>query len=228
MDILSSIQWDKLNGLIPAIAQDSKTNEVLMCAFMNKESLQLTIQTGYAHYFSRSKQRIWKKGESSGHSQKIVELMLDCDYDCLLLKVEQNGIACHTGNLTCFFNKIDQNSIVKTQSNSIDTTQIYDIFDNLFNTIQDKKFDSTEKSYTASLFAKGENQIGKKIVEESSELAFAIKDKDKKEIIYEAADLFYHTLVGLSFSNITLDEVRTELLRRVGTSGIDEKNSRKK
>lgn len=226
MDILNNIQWDKLNGLIPAITQDDKTNRVLMCAFMNKESLNLTMQTGYAHYFSRSKKRIWKKGESSGHTQKIIELMLDCDHDSLLLKVEQNGVACHTGNPTCFFNKININCITKIQSNYLDTKPIYDIFDNLFNTIQDKKFDNAKESYTASLFAKGENQIGKKIVEESSEFAFAIKDRDKKEIIYEAADLFYHTLVGLSFSNTTLEEVRAELLRRFGTSGIEEKRSR--
>lgn len=100
--ILKQIAWEKLNGLIPVIAQDYKTQEVLMLAFMNKEALELSLQSGFAHYFSRSKQRIWKKGEQSGHTQKIYEILLDCDKDSLLVKVEQKGVACHSGAKSCF------------------------------------------------------------------------------------------------------------------------------
>lgn len=229
MKLIDKIAWDKLGGLIPAITQDIKTGNILMQAFINKEALELTLTTNNVHYFSRSKNRVWEKGEKSGHKQKVIEIFLDCDLDSILIKVEQIGVACHTGNSTCFFNKINKDkTIEETQSNKLNVSEIYDVFDTLFDKIKSKKNDDPNISYTALLHNKGANSIGKKIVEEAAELSFAIKDMDTKEIIYESADLLYHTLVGLSFSNVSLDEVRTELLRRFNISGIEEKKSRNK
>ncbi|WP_300761293.1 bifunctional phosphoribosyl-AMP cyclohydrolase/phosphoribosyl-ATP diphosphatase HisIE [Helicobacter sp. UBA3407] len=225
--ILKQIAWEKLNGLIPVIAQDYKTQEVLMLAFMNKEALELSLQSGFAHYFSRSKQRIWKKGEQSGHTQKIYEILLDCDKDSLLVKVEQKGVACHSGAKSCFFNLVSQGEITNTALEfQADMSVIYGVVDSLYHILQERKGADSKTSYTASLYHKGENTIAKKIVEEAAELGFAIKDKDSKEIIYEAADLLYHALVGLSFSDISPDLVKQEIVRRFGLSGIEEKNSR--
>ena len=229
MNILETIAWDKLqNGLIPAITQDYLTNEVLMLAFMNKEALKLSLQSGYAHYFSRTKNRLWKKGEQSGHTQKIIECYLDCDKDTLLLKVKQEGVACHTGNQTCFFNQISLDTITQKSQNTIDTSKLYGAVDTLYHTLLERKNANPNTSYTASLFHKGENTIAKKIVEEAAELGFAIKDKESKDIIYEAADLLYHSLVGLAYRDLSPDLVKQEIIRRFGLSGIEEKNSREK
>ncbi|MCI7765489.1 bifunctional phosphoribosyl-AMP cyclohydrolase/phosphoribosyl-ATP diphosphatase HisIE [Helicobacter sp.] len=229
MNILETIAWDKLqNGLIPAIAQDYLTNEVLMLAFMNKEALELSLQSGYAHYFSRTKNRLWKKGEQSGHTQEIIECYLDCDKDTLLLKVKQEGVACHTGNQTCFFNQISLDTITQKSQNTIDTSKLYGAVDTLYHTLLERKNANPNTSYTASLFHKGENTIAKKIVEEAAELGFAIKDKESKDIIYEAADLLYHSLVGLAYRDLSPDLVKQEIIRRFGLSGIEEKNSREK
>ncbi len=229
MNILETIAWDKLqNGLIPAIAQDYLTNEVLMLAFMNKEALKLSLQSGYAHYFSRTKNRLWKKGEQSGHTQEIIECYLDCDKDTLLLKVKQEGVACHTGNQTCFFNQISLDTITQKSQNTIDTSKLYGAVDTLYHTLLERKNANPNTSYTASLFHKGENTIGKTIVEEAAELGFAIKDKESKDIIYEAADLLYHSLVGLAYRDLSPDLVKQEIIRRFGLSGIEEKNSREK
>ncbi len=229
MNILETIAWDKLqNGLIPAITQDYLTNKVLMLAFMNKEALELSLQSGYAHYFSRTKNRLWKKGEQSGHTQEIIECYLDCDKDTLLLKVKQEGVACHTGNQTCFFNQISLNTITQKSQNTIDTSKLYGAVDTLYHTLLERKNANPNTSYTASLFHKGENTIAKKIVEEAAELGFAIKDKESKDIIYEAADLLYHSLVGLAYRDLSPDLVKQEIIRRFGLSGIEEKNSREK
>lgn len=237
-----NIQWDK-NGLLPCITQDFVTHEVLMLAYMNEEAFKLTIQTGIAHYFSRSKQRIWKKGEKSGHTQEVCSIMLDCDKDSLLLQVNQNGVACHTGKHSCFFhtmatrneeNKLEyaqsfKNSIVKqdsTQDSIANAIQSYDAFDILYHTLLERKCADINTSYTASLFAKGKNAIAKKIIEEAGEFCFAFKDGDIKEIIYECADVFYHILVALANMNIHPDRIYQELTKRMGTSGILEKQNR--
>ena len=227
MEIANQIQWDKLDGLIPVVVQDYKSAEVLMVAFMNEEAFILSIETKEAHFYSRSKARIWKKGEQSGHIQKIHQFLLDCDDDTLLLKVEQIGSTCHTGNKTCFFKEIDSNIQTKYSHTTLDMHRVYGVIDTLYHTLQERKKADYKTSYTASLYHKGENTIGKKIVEEASEFAFALKDKKEEEIIYEAADLLYHTLVGLSHVNISPDRVKQEILRRFNRSGIEEKNSRK-
>lgn len=224
MKELNNIDWEKMNNLIPVVTQEATTNEVLMLAFMDKEALSLTLETNIAHYFSRSKQRIWKKGESSGHTQEVVDILLDCDNDTILLKVNQTGVACHTGRKSCFFTSIKNNEeVVKVE---VDTSSAYGVIDTLYHTICDKKNDDPKKSYTAKLLQGEQNSMLKKIVEESGEFTFAIKDNDTEEIIYEAADITYHVLVALASKNISPDRVKQELARRFGISGIEEKNSR--
>ncbi|VAY88236.1 Phosphoribosyl-AMP cyclohydrolase / Phosphoribosyl-ATP pyrophosphatase [hydrothermal vent metagenome] len=221
---IDKIDWAKQNDLIPTITQDATTNEVLMLAYMNKESLKLSLKTSYAHYFSRSKNRIWKKGETSNHTQEIIDILLDCDNDTLLLKVNQKGVACHTGRSSCFFKSIkDDNIICDIQ---IKTNEIYGVIDTLYHTILQRKNTNSHESYTSSLLNGKQNSMLKKIVEEAGEFTFAIKDDDKKEIVYEGADLLYHSLVALASKNISPSQIKKELEKRFNISGIEEKNSR--
>ncbi|MGB3750850.1 MAG: bifunctional phosphoribosyl-AMP cyclohydrolase/phosphoribosyl-ATP diphosphatase HisIE [Arcobacteraceae bacterium] len=224
-NILKKVDFSKQeDGLVPVITQESGTNEVLMLAYMNKEALELTLKTNFAHYFSRSKQRIWKKGESSNHTQEIQSIQIDCDNDTILLKVIQNGVACHTGRKSCFFTDLKTDKI--TSEVKIDTTAAYGVVDTLYHTILEKKNDDPKKSYTAKLLQGKENSMLKKIVEEAGEFTFAIKDNDTEEIIYEGADLLYHSLVALASKNISPDRIKQEITKRFGKSGIEEKNSR--
>lgn len=220
---LDRVDWAK-SELIPVIAQDAETNEVLMLAYMNREALELSMKSGLAHYFSRSKQRIWQKGESSGHVQRIKQCLLDCDSDTLLIKVEQEGVACHTGRPSCFFTDLQTGET--TTEPEVDSAVLYGVIDTLYHTILERKNGDPESSWTAKLFHKGENTILKKVVEEAGEFAFAVKDDDESEIIYEAADLTYHVLVALGYKNIAPDRITQELARRFGMSGIAEKASR--
>jgi len=224
-NIIDTIDFKKNGGIIPVIAQDNTTNEVLMLAYMDKEALELTLSTNYAHYFSRSKQRIWKKGESSNHTQEIVEISLDCDNDTILLKVNQTGVACHTGRKSCFFTNLKTGT--STSEIEVDTTIAYGIVDTLYHTILKRKNDDPTKSYTAKLLQGKQNSMLKKIVEEAGEFTFAVKDNDTEEIIYECADLLYHCLVALASKDVSPDRVKQEIARRFGLSGIEEKNSRK-
>ncbi len=224
-EILNRVDWEK-SELLPVIVQDETTNEVLMMAYMNREALQLSLETKLAHYFSRSKQRIWKKGESSNHLQHISSFMIDCDNDTLLLKVKQDGVACHTGRKSCFFTELDSGEV--TIEKSVETDAMYGVIDTLYHTILERKSADPETSWTAKLLSKGDNDILKKVVEEAGEFSFAVKDKDEDEIIYECADLTYHVLVALGHMNISPDRVKQELARRFGMSGIAEKASRTK
>lgn len=224
MEAIDKIDWEKQDGMIPVITQDNDTNEVLMLAYMNKEALELTLSTNFAHYFSRSKQRIWKKGESSGHTQEVKNIFLDCDRDTLLLKVVQSGVACHTGRRSCFFTDMQTGKSVTDVE--VDTSAAYGVIDTLYHTICERKNSDSSTSYTAKLLQGKENSMLKKIVEEAGEFTFAAKDKNSEEMIYEAADLTYHTLVALASANISPDRVKQELARRFGISGIEEKNSR--
>ncbi len=220
--MIESIDWKK-NELIPAVVQDAISNEVLMLAYMNKEALDLSMQSGYAHYFSRSRQRIWKKGESSGHTQKIVDILLDCDSDTLLLKVEQKGVACHTGRRSCFFNSLTQDKIILDKE--VDAEAIYGVVDTLYHTILERKTSSDAKSWTKKLLD-NPALLEEKIKEEADELVKAIKEESDEQVIYEAADLLYHALVGLGLREVSPDRVKQELKRRFGVSGIEEKESR--
>jgi len=222
---LDQIDWQK-SELLPVIVQDSTTLEVLMMAYMNREALELSLSTKVAHYFSRSKQRLWKKGESSGHLQHIERFLLDCDNDTLLIMVRQEGVACHTGRKSCFFTDIESNEVISEPQ--IDTVATYGIIDELYHTILERRNSDPETSWTAKLLSKGDNAILKKVVEEAGEFAFAVKDDNEDEIIYECADLVYHVLVALGHKNISPDRIKQELVRRTGVSGISEKNSRTK
>jgi len=222
--IIDKVDWEKVS-LLPVIVQDKDSKAVLMMAFMDKEALTLTLQTKQAHYFSRTKQRIWKKGESSGNFQNIEDIFIDCDNDTLLITIEQvGGIACHTGRKSCFFTKLDSDEIVSKVDES--ATQKYSVIDKLYHTLKEKKTADPKTSYTASLLAKGENSYLKKVVEEAGEFCFAVKDNNKDEIIYECADLVYHTLVALVDKGVDPDRVKQELTKRFNQSGIEEKNSR--
>lgn len=222
-EILNRIDWEK-QALLPVIVQDVSNNEVLMMAYMNQEALSLSLQTNIAHYFSRSKQRIWKKGESSGHIQSIQSFNLDCDNDTLLIKVTQEGVACHTGRRSCFFTELKSGEIQTAVE--VNTDAMYGVIDTLYHTICERKNADPSTSWTAKLFSKGENTILKKVIEESGEFTFAFKDNDEKEMIYEAADLTYHMLVALAYKNISPDRIKQELARRFDMSGIAEKNAR--
>ena len=222
-EILNRVDWQK-SELLPVIVQDVSNNEVLMMAYMNKEALSLSLSTRTAHYFSRSKQRIWKKGESSGHIQTIESFNIDCDNDTLLIKVIQEGVACHTGRRSCFFTELESG-----ESNSeveVNSEAMYGVIDTLYHTIQERKNADPTTSWTAKLFSKGDNTILKKVVEEAGEFSFAYKDNDEREMVYEAADLTYHMLVALAAKNISPDRIKQELARRFDMSGIAEKNSR--
>ncbi len=198
-----------VNGLIPAVIQDYKKKDVLMLAYMNKESLQKTLETGETHFYSRSRKQLWHKGETSGHIQKVKALYADCDGDTLLVEVEQVAVACHTGKRSCFFTEMP---IAKT----------------LYETISERKKTPSASSYTSSLFKGGIDLILKKVAEESGELIISAKNKNKQAIIHETADLIYHVLVAMCYHNITLAQVENELTKRTAQSGIAEKKSRKK
>lgn len=238
-ELVARLDWDK-SPLIPAVVQDSSSKEVLMLAFMDKQALQLTLESGYMHYFSRSKNRIWKKGERSGHTQKVESIALDCDNDALLFSITQVGAACHTGHKSCFFHKLDFSKLSALESKTLesnaldssskahtsDLSQVYGIMDTLYHTLLDRKGAPESSSYTASLYAKGVNGFGKKIIEEAGEVVLALKDKDSAQIVYECADLLYHILVGLAYYNIHPEQVLAELQRRLGLSGLEEKARR--
>jgi len=221
--ILNRIDWQKIN-LLPVVVQDVENSEVLMMAYMNSEALELSLSTKTAHYFSRSKQRIWKKGESSGHIQKIKSFHIDCDNDTLLIKVTQLGVACHTGRRSCFFTELESGEV--NSEIEVSSEVLYGVIDTLYHTIQDRKNADPSSSWTAKLLSKGDNTILKKVVEEAGEFSFAYKDDDESEMVYEAADLTYHVLVALAAKNISPDRIKQELARRFNMSGIAEKNSR--
>lgn len=182
-------------ALIPVVVQDVRNNNVLMLAYMNEESLELTRRTGYMHYWSRSRNAIWKKGETSGNVQKVVELLTDCDSDALLARVEQTGNACHTGQYSCF---------------SKEPIPPSDIVSELWRVFDERRASQSESSYTVRLM-RDRNLLLKKIAEESSEVIIAAKDGKREEVVYEAADLLYHLMVLLYDEGIEMREVHEEL-----------------
>lgn len=192
------------DGLVPAITQDAETGEVLMQAYMNEEALKLTIETGYAHYFSRSRQSLWKKGETSGNIQKVISVWTDCDNDCILLKVKQTGVACHTGERSCFFKNIKTNEKIASAS------FLYKLYDR----IRDRKSHPKEGSYTNYLFDKGIDKILKKVGEETAEVIIASKNPGTDELQYEEADLLYHLLVLMNEKELSLEALFRELESR--------------
>lgn len=206
----SEIRWSqfKLNreGLIPVIVQDYKTNEVLMLAYMNEDAFLQTLETGRMTYFSRSRNKLWLKGETSGHFQYVKSLRLDCDQDTILAKVHQIGAACHTGNRSCFFQKLVEKEY--KESNPLK------VFEDVYSIILDRKANPKEGSYTNYLFDKGIDKILKKCGEEATEMIIAAKNPDPEEIKYEISDFLYHVMVLMAEKGISWEEITQELANR--------------
>lgn len=217
---INQIKYNE-QGLLPVVTQDYKNREVLMVAYMNPEALKLTLHTGKVHYWSRKRKVIWLKGETSGHFQTVKDIIFDCDKDTLLILVEQSGNACHTGNYSCFFNRLDPIANAPEINPTIQTTDT--ILNELYNIIIDRTKNPTEGSYTNYLFDKGLDKMLKKIGEEASEVIIASKNRNPSEVCYEVADLLYHLLVVLVEQNITLDEIYAELKQRHKSADKHEK-----
>ena len=198
----------KLNsdGMIPVITQDYKTGEVLMLAYMTKESFEKTIATGKMTYFSRSRQELWTKGDTSGHYQYVKSLTLDCDNDTILAKVAQIGAACHTGSRTCFFKELVRKEY--------DDRNPLAVFEDVFAAILDRKEHPKEGSYTNYLFDKGIDKILKKVGEEATEIVIASKNPDAEELKYEICDFLYHMMVLMADRGVTWKEITDELAQR--------------
>lgn len=210
MEFLSELKFDE-KGLIPAIAQDAISGEVLMCAYMNQESLAKTIETGKATYFSRSRQELWEKGATSGHVQHVKEILVDCDGDALVLKIEQTGAACHTENRSCFYRKVVDGKLVEIPTGLGRNPKIlYDVYDIIVDRVKNPK----EGSYTNYLFEKGIDKMLKKVGEESAEVIIASKNYVKSEVQYETADLLYHLSVVLVEQGLTWNDIFEELSSR--------------
>lgn len=193
-------------GLIPAVLQDYHTRQILMVAYMNEEALKMTMATGKATFYSRSRQEIWVKGETSGNFQEVVAIDLDCDNDTLLLQVIPKGPACHTGNTTCFYT-----NLYKSEDKSLGNVDILHI---LADQIEDRKQNPAEGSYTNYLFTEGVDKICKKIGEEAAETIIAAKNDDPAELTAEASDLLYHLTVLLKNQGVEYQDIFEELTKR--------------
>jgi phosphoribosyl-ATP pyrophosphohydrolase/phosphoribosyl-AMP cyclohydrolase len=200
-DILEEAKFGP-DGLIPAIVQDARTREVLTVAYMNKEALELTIRNQETYFWSRSRQELWHKGDTSGHSQKVTGLNLDCDKDAVLVEVEPRGPACHTGSYSCFGVEPELEGVLQ----------------DLYAVIQERKENRPEGSYTTYLFNSGLDKILKKVGEESTETIVAAKNSDSGRLVSETGDLIYHLLVLMVERGVTLDEISRELKERRGTT----------
>ncbi|EHQ87845.1 bifunctional phosphoribosyl-AMP cyclohydrolase/phosphoribosyl-ATP diphosphatase HisIE [Desulfosporosinus youngiae] len=211
---LSKIRWDT-QGLIPAIVQDVETKEVLMLAYMNEESLRRTLLEGKACYFSRSRQSLWLKGETSGHFQEMVDIKFDCDQDALLLTVKQTGMACHENYFSCFhYDLTSQGFKGIGEANLRPEPTLGRTLELLTEVIHSRNLERPEGAYTTYLFEKGIDKILKKVGEESAEVIIAAKNADPEEIRCEVSDLFYHVLVMLEDRGVGIAEVSRELLKR--------------
>jgi phosphoribosyl-ATP pyrophosphohydrolase/phosphoribosyl-AMP cyclohydrolase len=193
--------------LVPAIAQDFLTKEVLMLAWMNREALEKTIGTGLAHYYSRSRSRLWLKGETSGCYQRVREILRDCDDDAILLLIDQTGGACHTGNRSCFYRNL-------AGQPAPDRDNIGDVFMSVQSVIEDRKANPREGSYTSYLFDKGLDKMLKKIGEESAEIIIAAKNPSDGDLVGEIADMIFHVSVVLAERGLSWRDVTSELARR--------------
>lgn len=217
---LSHLKFDK-QGLIPAIIQDWRDGSVLMLAYMNPESIKLTLEKKSVHFWSRWRNRIWEKGETTGNKLILKDIFVDCDGDTILVKAEPLGPTCHTFEKTCFFIRLQEDGSV----DGIKTADGFGggILDKLYQTIQDRKAHPSAESYTSKLLEGGVDKVLKKVVEEAGEVALAAKGGKKDEIIYETADLLFHTLVALGYHDVKPEEVYQELAGRFGTSGLKAK-----
>ena len=199
---VEELKFDE-KGLIPAIVVDAVSKEVLTLAYMNKESLKITLEKGCTCFWSRSRQALWLKGETSGNYQHVVSIVAECDKDALVVKVEKDGPACHTGKNSCFFNPL----FISEERHEFSLRGLYDL-------LMGRKEERPQGSYTTYLFDKGLDKILKKVGEECTEVIIAAKAQDKQETIYEIADLAYHVMVLMAEAGITVEEVQAELASR--------------
>ncbi len=202
---IASLHFDE-KGLIPAIVQDIVSGKVLTLAYMNEESLRKSLETGETWFYSRSRQCLWHKGETSGHTQKIVDILVDCDGDALLIKVEQKGVACHTGKYSCFFTSMKEGKISEENKAAI-LSEIYQV-------IMDRKKTMPENSYVAKKMREGLDRILKKIGEEAGETIIAAKNGNPEEIAWEMADLIFHLWLTLGYLDLSPDIIYDKLMER--------------
>jgi len=201
-------------GLIPVVTQDFKTKDVLMVAYMNEEAFDKTIETGKVHYFSRSRSKLWLKGETSGHFQSVKAIKLDCDGDTILIEAEQIDAACHTGNRTCFYRTMNNGKWEETTEKAYDEKLSAGILQEVYDVIVDRAVHPKEGSYTNYLFTKGLDKILKKVGEETAEVIIAAKNNSKEELRYEVSDLLFHLMVLLVERGLTLEDIYGELKGR--------------
>lgn len=204
-------------GLLPAVVQDWLDGTVLMLGYMNQEALAKTVATRTVHFWSRSRNKLWEKGETSGHKLHVKALFVDCDQDTVLVKAQPIGPTCHTGERACFFSQLDEQGLVtgeKTQDAA------GGILESVLRTILARRANLQTGSYTAKLFEGGHDKILKKVAEEAGEVLLASKGGKKEEIVYEVADLFFHTLMVLGYHGLSLQDIYEELGRRSGKSGL--------
>jgi phosphoribosyl-ATP pyrophosphohydrolase/phosphoribosyl-AMP cyclohydrolase len=222
VELPADIQFGS-DGLVPAIVQDASDGTVLMLAYMNRDALDLTLQTGYTHFWSRSRQRLWKKGETSGHVQRVLSVRYDCDGDAVLMQVEQTNVACHTGQRSCFFRAAPLAAPLASAgapaAEMPTTPAATELLDALYELILLRRDTSDGSSYVQRLFQRGQDVMCKKVVEEAAEVLLASKNGDPSELIYEMADLWFHALVLLGHHTIHPREVLRELQRRFGRPG---------
>lgn len=218
---LSELKYDE-RGLLTVVAQDRLTGELRMLAHATREALQATLDTGEAHFYSRSRGALWKKGESSGHVLRVSEVWTDCDGDAVLYLVEPAGPSCHTGRATCFFRVIGKDGTVADNA----STHGMAALPRLWAELEARKASGAAKSYTRKLLDGGAAAINAKITEEAGELAQAITSESDERVVSEAADVLYHVLVGLLSRGVTMRDVEAELAKRFGMSGLDEKAAR--
>ena len=208
-EFLNEIKFDE-KGLVPAVAYDVISGQVVMMAYMNKESIEMTLESGYCTYFSRSRQSLWKKGETSGHLQKLRSMKLDCDGDTILLEIEQEGAACHTGNKTCFYREYKDGQWAEAKEN----TSIARAMALEYGVVKRRAENPVEGSYTNYLLDKGVDKICKKVGEEATECVIAAKNRAYDELQWEAADLIYHMTVLLYEQGMSWDDVGEKMLSR--------------
>lgn len=209
----SQIRWDEA-GLVPAIVQDITTKEVLMLAYMNKESLKLSVESGETWFWSRSRNELWHKGATSGNTQSIGSMSYDCDGDTLLLQVQPQGPACHTGKVTCFFNEVSLEKKEDAKPTTYSSNDRFAVLAELEQIISEREKERPEGAYTTYLFEKGIDKILKKVGEETAEAIIAAKNKDNDELRLEVSDLIYHLLVLLEERKLPLDDIMAELSLR--------------
>jgi phosphoribosyl-ATP pyrophosphohydrolase/phosphoribosyl-AMP cyclohydrolase len=215
-ELISKIKWDDA-GLVPAVVQDAQSKEILMLAYMNKESLQLSVESGVTWYWSRSRGELWNKGATSGNTQRIVSMAYDCDGDTLLVKVDQKGPACHTGRYSCFFNPIEVSGNTDAALDAVTSSpDRFATLGQLESVIAERYAERPEGSYTSYLFDKGVDKILKKVGEEASEVIIAAKNKDNDELRSEVGDLIFHLMVLLRERGLPLDDVISEINNRHG------------